>query len=253
MFTLVAWSKSQAGTTTYQNIAAVPDNHLTVKDNYVYISALNKLLGVYVAGGAEAMAAYLASPSLRRLAYYDIALIPAANEPTADEGIELFPENPLPLASGEGLEVLLKSSATASVVMSVVAFLGDAAIVPVGGEISTFLATVGTASANTVASKWSSAAITFRQTLPVGRYQVVGAKLITADGVAFRFIPVGESHRPGGITSSLPGSKAPAIQRFGKMGVWFEFDSQTPPSIEILSNAAISADLTMYIDMIKIS
>lgn len=253
MFTLVGWSESQAGTTTYQNIAAVPDNHLKVVGDYVYLSALNNLIGVYACPGSEALFAYLASPSLRKLAYYDLAAIEIDVEPSALPPINLFPESPIPLEQNEGLEFLIKSSATASVVMSAVAYLSDGAIAPVSGAISTFLATAGAAAANTVASKWSAVAITFRQTLPVGRYAVVGAKLVEDNAVAFRFIPIGESHRPGGIASGLVNESPPVQQRNGKMGVWFEFDSVTPPSVEILSHTAITADADLYLDMIKIA
>lgn len=253
MFTLAGWSKSQAGTTTYQNIAAIPDNHLKVVGNYIYISDLDNLVGVYVAAGSESIAAYLASPSLRRLAYYDIPTLQKGVKPSGWESVRLFPENPLPLAKNEGLEILVKSSATASVVQSAVVFLSDGAIAPVSGEISTFEATLGIAAANTVASKWSPVALTFRQTLPVGKYQVVGSKLIADTAVAFRFIPIGEAHRPGGIGCNEIGAMALEKQQAGGMGVWFEFDSVTPPSVEILSQAAITADRKIYLDMIKIA
>jgi len=109
------------------------------------------------------------------------------------------------------------------------------------------------AAVNSVASTWSSAALTFRQTLPVGRYAVVGAKFVAEDAVAFRFIPIGELQRPGGIANGLNGELAPKEQRYGGMGTWFEFDSQTPPSVEILGHTAIAADRNIYLDMIKVA
>jgi len=71
--------------------------------------------------------------------------------------------------------------------------------------------------------------------------------------VLFRFVPIGEAFRPGGLGSNLLGIKTIDLQRNGGMGVWCEFDQITPPSVDFLKGIAAGADdPVLHLDLIKV-
>jgi hypothetical protein len=248
-FHLVAFHANQDEAGAYTNVAPITDPTVTINGNYLYVPVLNKLLGVYVAGGSTATGAYLQSPSLRRLLNLDIIPIEQAITPTGDESFQFFGDNPITLDQYEGLEAYLKADPAAAERHTVLVWFGDAAVVPVGGDIRTIRAD---ASISATVGAWTSGALTFRQTLPVGTYRVVGASCYGAGLVAFRFIPVGYAWRPGGLAITNRGAKAHDKQRNGGMGAWFDFDSKTPPTLEVLAASANSAQ-EVYLDVIKVA
>lgn len=249
MFTTVAYYASQDEAGAYATIAPVSDQHVRVSGNSIYVpDKLNKLVGAYVAGGNTATAAYIDTPSLRRLALLDITPIQQGTTPSGNESVFLFPYNPVGLTTNEGMKLYLKADPAAAEKHTAVVFLADAALVPVGGEITTFQAS---ATITASAGAWTYGEITFRQDLPVGKYAVVGASVYGANLVAFRFVPVGAVGRPGGIAVTNLGSQPHRYQRQGKLGTWFTFDSTTPPGLEILAIDTCTAQ-TIFLDMVKV-
>lgn len=249
MFTTIAYQETRAGTTTYSEIAATPDQHITVVGDVVYIGALNQIASVAVCGNSEGRNAYLDSPSLRRLALLDISRVVRGVAVDDENKAMWMLRNPLPLAPNEGMKLFLKSSATTSAIMSGIVNLSDGPIAPVSGEIFTVQAD---ATITTVAGVWTNGGFTLRQTLPVGRYQVVGASVSGGYLTAFRFVPVGYGFRPGGLCAASNAVVDFPNQRAGNMGVWFEFDQITPPSIDLLCSQEVTTEL-IYLDLIKIA
>jgi len=253
MFSLVAFQEAEpSAAAVAENVAAVPDQHVRIDDDLIYIAALNQIMGVYCGGAATLLAAYLASPSLRRLANYQISPIELVGMPVGDCSFELHPESPLPLESNEGMEVIVTDSAgVATVNTTVGVWLCDGIVTSIAGEIFHVRAT---ATIVEVVNTWVNTEIDFDQTLPVGRYQIVGARCWIDDGVLFRFVPIGEAHRPGGLCSGGVDRVDHRLQRNGGLGAWCEFDQITPPSVEILANeGAAGTAVEMYLDLIKIA
>jgi len=251
-FQIVAWSESQNEAGAYTSVTAVPDEVATTSGDILYVPAETPyLLGAYAAvGGAQEGAAYLQSPSLRATALFDIQPSQEGIKPSGDESLRLQPTSPIPLAGGEGLEAYVKQTPGGNEVHTVVAWLADAAISPVTGVI---YHCKFTASLTETVSVWTSGAITFRQTLPVGRYQCVGAAAWGTSGVAFRFIAKGYGNRPGFICHGTEGNKGSDLQRNGGLGVWFEFDSRVPPQIEWLASATSGTSQAGIMDLIKVA
>jgi hypothetical protein len=133
--------------------------------------------------------------------------------------------------------------------------LSDGPVLPVTGDIFT----LGfTAAITPVIGAWANGPVTFEQTLPVGRYQIVGCDLF--DDAAsflkmFRLVPIGSPNRPGGATrtSRLTSNEPTLSQRMGRMGVWCEFDHLTPPTVEVVGGVAGgAADFAGVFDLIKV-
>jgi len=250
-FSIVAWSQSEDEEGAYLAKTAVPDEIAITSGDILYVPAETPvLLGAYAAiGGTVEGSAYLQSPSLRATALFDIQPTQEGIKPSGDESLRLQPTSPIPLVGGEGLEAFVLSNPGAAEVHTVVAWLADAAIAPITGTI---FHVKFTAAITETVSVWTSGAITLRQTLPVGRYAVVGAAMWGTSGVAFRFLPKGYANRPGFITHGTEGNHGSDLQRNGGLGTWFEFDSKVPPQIEWLAMATAGASQAGILDLIKV-
>lgn len=252
MFTLVAYDEivptTEAG---YSAVAAVPDQQAKIEDDIIYIGDLNQIVAYGIASGEVISQGYLSSPSLRRLALLDILPIRQADDFASEGAIHWKLESPTPLETNEGLEVYIYTNVAVPAKNSIVGvWLADGPIMPVSGDIFHVNAT---ATIVEVDATWVNTEIDFRQTLPVGRYQIVGAFCWIADGMLFRFVPIGDSNRPGGVCGIALGSEVPPVQRNGGLGVWCEFDQITPPSVDILGNiGAAGTDVQMILDLIKV-
>jgi hypothetical protein len=248
-FHVVAFQSTQAEDGAYLNLEPVIDPTVSISGNYIYVPELNNLVGFYICAGSKGSGAYFQAPSLRKLLNIDVGLIELATTPEEDPALNLFPESPIPLERYEGLEVLLNTGATTDETHTAIVFLSDGAIAPVSGDIRTLRAS---ASISATPGEWSEGTLTFRQTLPVGTYQVVGAKVIGENIVAFRFVPIGYAWRPGGIASPTLAGKVDRYQRYGRLGIWFTFDSRTPPSLEILTSGSSTSQVVL-LDLIKVA
>lgn len=250
MWTVIGYSESVDQAGAYNAINALPDSHVTVSGTRIYIPALNNLFGVTINNeGTAFTGAYLDSPSLRRICLLDVAQVANSITSVGNPQANFFPLSPIALSPNEGLECYILDNPGGAAEQSALVWLSDGAIAPVSGEIFTVQAT---ASITRAANVWVNGAMTFRQTLPVGRYQVVGARCWGTNLNYFRFVPVGYAYRPGGIACNTFAMQEPKIQRYGGLGVWFEFDSITPPTLDIYGNAACTAQ-TLQLDLIKIA
>jgi len=132
-----------------------------------------------------------------------------------------YREDPLPLEVSEKLNVYTIHTSDMYVMIN----LADGAISPVHGDIRTIKATTTLALKE---GQWVHGTLSFAQTLPAGRYQVVGFRAVGTGVMAARLVFVGYTWRPGvpGVSSLVePGDE---IFRRGKFGVFgeFEFDHE---------------------------
>ena len=251
MHTLVGWQESVDPDDTLTNLAACADQHVSVSGDRIYVPSLNKLIAEYAAQASGAYQARLQSPTLRANLLLDIGVIQQGGYPSGGESFMPHFKSPIELAVNEGLEALINKPADSAVVGTILAWLADGGLTPVVGEVFTVRVT---ATITSVIGQWVNGALTFAQTLPVGRYAIVGANMLESGGdlIAFRFVIPGYEWRPGGLACNNYGSRANPDQRHGGMGVWAEFDSSTPPTLDILAFAAASQSVVGYIDLIKI-
>jgi hypothetical protein len=249
MFTLVAFSESQDEAGVMAKIAAVADQHVKTAGDGITVPNLNQIIGSLACVGTTGDEARLIAPSLRRVNPLYITPLELGLVGSGHPRMFYHGQNPIVLDVNETLEAENDANPAAAEQHTIAVWLGDGAVSPVGGEIHTINAHV---TVTLVAGTWEFSEITFPDALPVSDYSVVGARCVCADGVVFRFVPVGEAHRPGGICSADAAGIVPEQQRFGGLGEWFNFNSVQPPAIEILSSAAaVSATYELYIDVIK--
>lgn len=250
MFSTIAWSESLDPAGAFVNLAAVPDQHIKTSGDYITVGELNQLIAAYAANGTVPAEARLVSPSLRRTNPYYIAPVEGAIAPSADPLMMYHPESPVPLDTNESLEAQTNCNPAVAEQLLIAAWLADGAPSPVSGQIFTVNCEITLA---LVVNSWEFSEVTFPDSLPVGQYQVVGARAVIANGIIFRFVPVGAAHRPGGISASAVNGKDPFLQRYGRLGEWFTFDQVQPPAVEVIGSAATgSATYQMYVDLIAL-
>jgi len=254
MYTVIAYYSGALVTGALELLAGVADSHVRVSGNDIYLGDLNQIIA-YAALGKTITDAQISSPSLRRIALEDVGSV---NQCAYDA--DHYPweaiwkiESPRICDRNEALNFSVVGT-IADTAYGIV-LLADGPIVSVSGEIFTLGFTANLVS---TMGMWTNGPITFEQTLPVGRYQVVGCDLfstVAAKARAFRLVPIGESHRPGGFTRPLrtASGEDTRIQRMGSLGVWCEFDHLTPPTIDLLPGTTnVAADFDGVFDLIKV-
>jgi len=249
MFTTVAWSASKTSSAAYQKIAAVPDQHLKVLGDSVYINMFNRLIGAMALCGTTSLYVRMTSPRLRRLTPYQIQPIGLTSVTGAVSLIDLIPNRSIVLDIDEQLEVEFMGTAGAAEVATVIAWLSDGSIQEVKGEIFTAEATI---TITTVASAWTFADLNFVDDLPVGNYDVVGLDAVITDGIAIRLVPKVGQNRPGVPCRQLvSGNDKNSQFRAGNMGVFCSFPHNNIPGVEVITGAAHTATYRVFVDLIK--
>jgi len=253
MITLVAFSEMNAGATE-ELCAAVPDQtHYTEGDDLL-IGKLPLLVGAYAKGYAIGDCR-LVSPSIRAKA--DLYVSPLVNDyggyaPFFPRRIDWRGDCPFPLVTGEKLNAYTQQTGVAADQNRIVGvWLAEAAPTPVKGEIWTVKAY---ATGKTIAEKvWTNFELTWEPDLAMGRYQIVGARCYMIGGGLFRFVPRGAENRPGGVCIHESSLVSDEVQRKGNMGVWCEFDSTLPPSLDALPYLVAGAsEVYLRVDLMKV-
>ena len=246
MFTLIGWSESQ-DSASLVNIAALADPHVRVEGDFIAVpDGVNQLAGLY-ALGPNLTAAQVLSPSLRRILNMQLGPLDVGAEPVTLPPFLDYTRSPIVLDPEEQLSAQMAEDAAGASRGTVLAWLSDKPLEPVKGDMRTVRATN---TSTLVANAWTNGGLTFDQTLPEGKYQLVGARGMSAGLQAFRFVGVGWDWRPGAIGFDAVQDEEQPIFRNGGLGVWLEFKHNTPPTVDFLSNSADTSQV-VFLDLIK--
>jgi hypothetical protein len=206
-------------------------------------------------GGASATRGRWDVPRFRGIGRPYIRPIEAALNPS---GAPIFMENfrhPLQFNSGEPIRPLVSDSA-GGVRQYVLACWTDRNFNAPAGDMYTIrCTTTGTA----VANAWTDmGTLAPDDALMGGRYSIIGMELFAAGGVGGRLIFPG-APQPGAVVQARPGVLVPVANggqhsryfRYGRLGVYGEFESFVPPNLEALFTAA-TATPEVYLDIVQI-
>lgn len=195
---------------------------------------------------ASGSRAQVQSPSLRMLANLDVEpIVLAATLGTPPEQ-STWPLTPIPVTPDEALNFAVLSDPAAAALHYGHILLADGPQQAVQGQLFTVRATA-TVAQNTVA--WVNGNLTFSQSLPAGRYAVVGMRARSTDAVAARLVFPEQMARPGVPVVNAIADLDPWHFRFGRMGVWGEFPHTNPPTLDVIGGAA--AAQTIMLDLIR--
>jgi len=248
MLTTVAFSEAQ-DSAVLANVAALADQHVRVSgDDIIVPRAVPNIVGVYFLG-LNFTLGQVASPSLRRRVNLDIEPGDRLALPLATTKSYLdYSRSPIPLDPEEALNALAAEDGVGAIRTTAGIWLADGPLSPITGDIVTVRATSATA---LVANVWSNVALTFTQTLPAGRWQVVGFRAQSANMQLARLVFVDGAWRPGVIGTNADNDSDVPIFRRGGVGSFGEFSHNTPPTVDCLANAA-DATQVFHLDLIKV-
>jgi len=235
MFSPVIFYEADDLDAAYERLTAATDDQLSTKDEYIYVPELSHIAAAY-ASGEKIRYAKVTSPSLLRKAPYYIRPYLGANNLSFPPPVDWRLENPLPLVKTEGMYASVRSATgNATEYDYVVALImSDGPIVPYyGPDFPMRFTTTGTPTA----AAWTVLTIDLDDSLPAGRYGLVGCDLMSGSGHAFRFVPIGGGWRPGGFSHWRESTCLPQ-QRHGHMGLWFEFEHNNMPKLEVFQTGA---------------
>ena len=249
-FTLVAFSENINEAGVFVNLTGVPDQHVRVVGDQIVVSDFDMIIATAAFMGALGEEVRVITPRLRRINPLYITPLSLALFAGSPPAIMYHGDSPIPLDKNEALMVESSAVPGAPEQHAVGVWLADVKVTPITGEIHTVNCVANMAQ---VLDTWEFSEIVLPDALPVGRYAVVGARLEAAGGILFRFVPVGAVNRPGGVVAQDEAGVDPFMQRFGRLGQWFEFDTTTPPAVELLGSAALgAADYNVFMDVIKL-
>jgi len=247
-YSVIAYSDTATGT-TLENVSAIADPHVRVSGDDIVVPELNKVIMVYALGSGMTQAR-LSSPSLRQIIEPDIEPLDTTKPPLVAYPTPLYDlrEHPYQLVRSEALN-FQTTSAVAGVRSYGIVFLSDGKLGPIpGGQVTTVRATNAT---TLVANTWTNGALTFAQTLPAGRYAIVGMRVQSASCIAARLVFSGSAWRPGVLGTTVDGSVENLMFRMGGLGVLGEFEHNEPPSVDFFATAGDTSQV-VHLDIIKI-
>lgn len=242
-FTLVAYHKA-AISATLLALQPIADPHVTVAGDDITVPELDQIVASLGFGGAPTQM-QIQSPSMREIFLEDLPSMILTEVTTPSLGHLLDRrDSPIPLVRSEKLNVFSIHTTDGWCLI----WLADGPITPVTGEIRTIRATTGhTANADV----WENVALALTQTLPAGRYEIVGMHAFGTNLLAARLLFVGGGWRPGVPAGADINSKSDDRFRSGMFGSFGEFEFDQPPTIDLLGTGVTAAE-EIFLDLIQV-
>jgi len=246
-FHTVAWRLSTT-TAVETDITPVQDNIMLIQNGHFVPQQPMSVLYASV-GAATPTSARFISPTLRQLSTPWVRPLATAIVQGVEPHVRDYRSNPLGISALEELELAATQTSGGSAVIAAVAGLSIGPVQP--APAGTVITMSGTGTTTAVAGSWTACPATWQDTLPAGQYACVGLEFEGATAISARLIFDQQYWRPGTVgVGTLPSRVHPMFQ-VGGLGVWGTFTANRMPNVEILCNAADTAQ-QFYLDFIRI-
>jgi len=247
MFHTSAYLAAATATVNFDSTAIV-DGIMQIQNGHL-VPQSDMLIVYAKLNGVTGLRGRITSPSIRQISPVHIRPIDAALLPATLTRPANWIKNPLRAKALEELAVEVTNSAAGPNNMYTTLGLALAPIGPIpNGDIFSMR---GTGTTTVTASLWSQCAITWADTLPNGRYAVVGLNAFGTTAIAARLIFQDIPWRPGCVAGATDVVIQDEMFRNGGLGVWGSFNNYAMPNVEFLCNAADTAQV-VYLDLIRI-
>lgn len=249
MHNLVAFFKSVAQDAVLDNITPVTDPLVTVTANNRVIFPQDYQVGLKHLSCLAATRARINTPSMRNVCLPEIYPI----DVTAAVGTNPPVDGPswgllrVPRNDEFGIDVSRGGAGAADCYGAI--WVAPAFVSAPPGPVFTMRATCAI---TLTAGTWVTGNLTFDQTLPFGRYAVVGMHVTLNDGMYARLTFPGQTQfRPGVVVVEAVGDYVnPQIFRYGNMGLFGTFDSTAQPGLECLGDTAGAETAVVLLDLV---
>lgn len=246
MYSLLANVAAVTAAQVDADITAIQDPQITLSNSHYLLPEDRLLMGVY-GMGANITQLKIDSPALRSMYLPYVRPLDRIAAPADEPNIALFTGYELTLRKAEEVKFLTTNDAGAGETHVVLSMVGDGRTQLMSGPIFTMKVT---ATITTVSGAWTSGSLTLDQSLPAGRYSVVGMDCFGTGLIAARLIFPSQVSRPGVVCCQNAGQNTGQIFRRGNMGEFGQFQNTSIPSIEVLKLSAASTAVTAYLDLI---
>lgn len=257
MFTTVAYYQSLNPAGVETAITPVPDPHVRVTGNDLYVPALSKLMGAaaMVSTTTTVSRGRLRAPSMLRVTRISVSAVQGAaaaiNLPADPHAVRIWHYGLPQLATNEALDFLVTSAPAAAQIHAGVVWLADNP--PQTGAAGEQFTIRASSTVAAVAGTWTNQSpLTFDDQLPVGRYSITGFRAFSTNLIAARLVIPGYAWRPGVLGCNSVTHREDFRFRLGHLGEWGQFDEVTLFTIDVLCGAADAA-FDYHVDLVKIS
>lgn len=243
MFHLAGYAES-IGNTANDDMNAVADEVITRRNNHLIFTDPFKLLAVQ-AIGAQLTRARFGNAQLTQLSSNHIWPVEVSATQPDDPAVMDLLDNPMELPQNEELTIEVTNAVAGPTATSAVLWLGREDFqLNWPAYFSRFTTRATCVIAAGSATTWTALSeLVFERDLLNGVYAVVGAHVVAANALAFRFrFPDarpyrGKVLRPGGLVQNAA-NLAPWTAQRGGFGEWGRFHTFSPPEMQILADAA---------------
>lgn len=251
MFTLVAFYSSVANGVTYSALTAASDQSMTIDSGGRLQSPGDWKIIAAHAVVPNGTAARINAPSLRSLILPEIYPITVGTAVAALDGPIQYMSRGPNLVNAEGIQPEISRAGAGAGDCYAGLWIAPSWTPARSGKAFTLVAT---SAITTVKGQWVLGALTLAQTLPAGRYAIVGMGCTCTGGLYARLVYPGVAQfRPGVTCQGTVGDK-PWTQDF-RMGMgpdFGEFVFNAQPGVEVFATAAAAVTATVYLDLVKI-
>lgn len=258
MFHTVAYSfTSGAATATDADMTLVSDPSVTNLNGHPIFPVPTWIQWCYVAS-ATATRARISAPRLRPITRPVINPVDATSTtPNAGFFFTEWWRHPIQLNPVEEIQILVTKTSAIAETAGAVLTVGDNQRNVAQGDMYVLRST---STNGVVALAWQPAALTPDDTLQVGRYSIIGLRVINATGFAARLIFPGApitgglpQIRPGIVSRTLDTTQDnPFWMRYGMQGEYGQFESFALPQTEVLGLIAPTAATETFFDIVDV-
>lgn len=248
-FHTVAWSATVAAT-SQTDLTPVSDQNILVQNSHFVFQQPARLLGATYMHAVAGQAAF-STPTLRLITSPRMHNLIRAVQPPTFPQIHDYRRNPLVIPKMEELQLLVTNAAVTSGVGTGVAFVDTGNMRQ--AQLGQTYVLRGTSTVAAIANQWSLlSAITWIDTLPVGRYAVTGGVVASTNAQAFRVRFQNQIDRPGGLSQVSEFLDQNYMFLDGGLGEWGQFDNYAMPLVEVLCNGA-DASHVILLDITRLT
>jgi hypothetical protein len=247
-FHVAAFSASLTNGSTNAPVAAVNDGVLTLATSTQFLVPRPAQLRAAYSAGVSITNARINTPSLRYVGLPSVGPLNVTLTVPSPPNLGDFGDNgpTLPTADGISVEHSLGGAAPEQEFTLLWLLFGKRPR-PQGPTYR--LRFTGTITA--VANTWVNGTMTPDQTLPAGRYAVVGLDAVGTNLVAVRLLFPGTFYRPGCLARNAVSGIPDPIFTDGSLGLYGVFDSVNVPTFDIFASGANTAQ-TVFMDVVRI-
>lgn len=246
MYHTIAYTANTFGQTNFDS-TPVPDTWVPIQNGHYLPPVSLKLFGGWL-GGVNLTGVTLVTPKTR--AVVPPRLLPLQNTLLPPDRPHVFDRrhNPFVLNAYEEVSVQMNVGGAANAVNTALFFVGDSLDNVPAGDVYTLH---GVSTTPAVALNWTQLAVTWDQTIPAGRYMIIGSQVQSTNAIAHRWYFRYSNMKPGFLSVQAVTNITDPTYYQGGWGALGYFDAPVFPFLEVLCTAAdASHDVTM--NMVKI-